>query len=122
MAKHILLVEDTKVLAENIADILRMEGYDVTIAEDGEMALDHLKSAPYDLVITDIVMPKLDGISMVIRIREEASFASLPIIILSAKATEDVLQQSKQIGANLFLKKPCDTEYLLNSISALLNV
>lgn len=122
MAKHILLVEDTKVLAENIADILRMEGYDVTIAEDGEMALDHLKNASYDLVITDIVMPKLDGIAMVTRIREEASFASLPIIILSAKATEDVLQQSKQIGANLFLKKPCDTEYLLNSISALLNV
>lgn len=120
MDKQILLVEDTKVLAENIADILRMEGYGVTIAGDGEAALSHLKENGCDLVITDIVMPRMDGITLVTEIRRQERFISLPVIILSAKATEETLAQCKQAGANLFLKKPCDAEYLLNSISTLL--
>jgi DNA-binding response OmpR family regulator len=120
MDKQILLVEDTKVLAENIADILRMEGYGVTIAGDGEAALFHLKENGCDLVITDIVMPRMDGITLVTEIRRHDRFTSLPVIVLSAKATEETLSQCKHAGANLFLKKPCDTEYLLNSISTLL--
>jgi DNA-binding response OmpR family regulator len=118
--KRILLVEDTPALARNMADILEMEGYDIIIREDGLQALDFLKEQTCDLVVTDIVMPNMDGISLIREIRSQQAISQTPIIVISAKSTEETVREATESGSTLFLKKPCDTENLINSVKSLL--
>jgi two-component system sensor histidine kinase/response regulator len=120
--KRILLIEDTQTLAKNIADILQMEGFEVIVKEDGLKALDFLKDQSCDLIITDIVMPHMDGITLIKEVRNRAQTEKIPIIVISAKATEDTLQEATLSGSNLFLKKPCDIEYLITSVNTLLTL
>jgi two-component system, chemotaxis family, chemotaxis protein CheY len=120
--KRILLVEDTKALAQNMADILQMEGYDIVIREDGQQALSYLKEQTCDLIMTDIVMPNMDGLTLIREIRMLQAMANTPIIVISAKTTEDILKEAHESGSTLFLKKPCDTDHLINSVKALLTV
>jgi len=118
--KRILLVDDTPALAQNMADILQMEGFDTVICSDGIQALDFLKEHRCDLVLTDIVMPNMDGITLVHEIRRQQALAAMPVIIISAKSNDETLQEASESGSTLFLKKPCDTEKLINSVKALL--
>lgn len=120
--KRILLVEDTRALAENIADILHMEGYEIVIQEDGLRALAYLESEPCDLVLTDLVMPNMDGFTLIRELRKMECCSTTPVIVISANATEEAQLEAQQCGSNLFLKKPCDIEYLLNSVKSLLPV
>ena len=120
--KRILLVEDTKALAQNMADILSMEGFDIVIQEDGQKALSYLQTESCDLILTDIVMPNMDGISLIKKVRSDKSLANTPIIVISAKTTEETKKEAAESGSNLFLNKPCDTENLVNSVKALLAV
>src|SRR5688572_23238482 len=99
-----------------------MEGYDVIIQEDGLKALNYLKSHFCDLIVTDIVMPHMDGLTMLKELRNQPQTANTPVIIISAKATDAIQQELIENGSNLFLKKPCDTENLINSVKTLLTV
>jgi DNA-binding response OmpR family regulator len=122
MAKGILIVDDTPELAENLADILRMEGFEVTVTDNGQAALEALSSAKElpDLVITDLVMPKMNGLDLVRGIRNLPAGADLPVIILTANAMEESSREGLAAGANLYLKKPCEIDYLLTSINTLI--
>jgi len=120
MKKQVLLVEDTKLLAASIADILIMEGFEVTIAENGKDALQIIKNHPIDIVITDIVMPEMDGITFVKFVRAQAHLVGIPIIVLSAKVFNAQEQEEKAGGADLFIQKPCDLEFLVSSITRLI--
>lgn len=103
-----------------MADILSMEGFDIVIQEDGQKALSFLQTEPCDLILTDIVMPNMDGITLIKKVRSDKSLANMPIIVISAKTTEETKKEAAESGSNLFLNKPCDTENLINSVKALL--
>lgn len=122
MSKRILIVDDTPELAQNLADVLEMEGFETTLLQNGEAALNFLSSASVlpDLVITDLVMPKMDGIELVQEIRKSKILQQLPVIILTANAMEESTKAGLAAGANLYLKKPCEIEYLLTSINSLI--
>jgi DNA-binding response OmpR family regulator len=118
--KKILLVEDTAHLSEEIADILRMEGYQVTLANNGVRALELLPKSKPDLIITDLLMPGIDGFELIQRVRSMSSFKSIPIIILSAKTSNEDKIRGKDVGASAFVQKPCKAHELIASIHSLI--
>jgi len=118
--KRILLVEDTLHLSEEIEDILRLEGYLVTIAHNAIRALEILPKANPDLIITDLLMPGMDGFAFIQKVRSIATFQSIPIIILSAKTSNDDKIRGKEVGADAFIRKPCKAHELITSINTLL--
>jgi len=117
---RILMVEDTAHLSEEISDILRLEGYQVTIADNGLRALELLPEASPDLIITDLLMPRMDGFELIQRVRSMAAFKTIPIIILSAKTSNADKIRGREAGANAFIGKPCKAHELVASINALL--
>jgi len=120
MKKSILLVEDTEDLGEMICDILKISGYQVAWAKDGGDGLAKYLSIKPDLVVTDLVMPVMNGLEVISKIREIDHENNVPIIILSAKATPEDQETGFKAGASLYLKKPCSSKLLLESIKDLL--
>ncbi len=104
--RAVLLVDDNRDLAENIAEILEGEGIACTIALDGESALEALRSGQFDLVVTDIRMPGMTGIQVLEAIR--ISHPDLPVIVMSAYANERSLAAAVATGAIAVLAKPVD--------------
>lgn len=121
MPLHILLVEDTEDLGENIRDILSMEGYAVRWERDGLAGLNAFSQQRPDLIISDIVMPQLNGLDLIRTIRQTEGGNTLPIIIISAKATPEDQQKGMDAGATAYLKKPCKSIELTDTVSLLLN-
>lgn len=100
---RILVCDDDKEIVEAIEIYLQQEGYEVLKAYDGEEALEVLKNNQLDLLIMDVMMPRLDGIRATLKIREESS---IPIIILSAKSEDSDKILGLNIGADDYLTKP----------------
>lgn len=121
MALHILLVEDTEDLGENIRDILKMEGYQVRWERNGLAGIDAFNQERPDLIISDIVMPNLNGLELIRKIRLTEGDNNIPIIILSAKATPEDQQKGMDAGATAYLKKPCKSVELTDTVRLLLN-
>ncbi len=114
---RILIVEDELHLAEALAQILRRNNYTVDSVNDGESGLDNALSNIYDLIILDIMLPKMDGISMLKNIRKEG--LSTPVILLTAKGEISDKVAGLDSGADDYLAKPFATEELLARIRAL---
>lgn len=112
----ILLVEDTAVLAEQIADLLFMEGSDVVIARHGREALSKLQSLRPDLVITDLLMPEMDGFELIHRMKKIADLQTIPIIVLTAKNGEETDGRLEELGIQQLLRKPCNAEDLIEAV------
>jgi diguanylate cyclase (GGDEF)-like protein len=114
----ILLVEDDAVVAESLAAALTNQHYAVDIAEDGQIAWELSESCTYDLILLDLILPKLDGISFCQRLRYQKNFT--PILILTAKAENTDKIIGLDAGADDYLTKPFETQELLARIRALL--
>lgn len=114
---RILIVEDELHLAEALTQILRKNNYSVDAAHDGEIGLDNALSNIYDVIILDIMLPKLDGISILKELRKEG--IATPVILLTARGeiTDRVIGLDN--GADDYLSKPFATEELLARIRAL---
>jgi DNA-binding response OmpR family regulator len=119
--KKILLVEDTRHLSEEIADVLKLEGFQVITAMNALKALEVLPASTPDLVITDLQMPWMDGFEFIRLVRALPSFQTLPIIILSANGSSENRERGMAAGANAFLLKPCKLTEMVATIRALLN-
>lgn len=115
----VLLVEDTSSLAIEIMDILRMESFEVELATNGSDAMQRLTQSPAKIVISDLFMPVMDGFQLISSIRNHPSLKETPIIILSARTTSDTIDKVMALGSDLFIQKPCDSQYLLASIRKL---
>ena len=118
--KRILLVEDTPSLALEIVDILQMESFDVTLATNGKDAMELLARWRADIVISDLFMPGMDGFQLISSIRNHPTLRETPIIILSARTTNDTIDKVMALGSDLFIQKPCDSQYLVASIKRLI--
>lgn len=118
--KTILLVEDTRALASEIEDLLRMENYEVLTAANGVEALEILKATRVDVIITDLLMPQMDGFEILRHIRAEPSLANIRTIILTAKAEADVDITARELGVSLVLRKPCKGKVFLDSVNRII--
>lgn len=118
MGNKILFVEDEEDLTLIVADTLRGQGYEVITAMDGISGLEKFKSEGADIVVADVMMPKMDGFSMAKEIRKLS--ATVPLLFLTAKSTVDDVEEGFEIGANDYLKKPFELRELIVRIKALL--
>lgn len=118
MGSKILFVEDEEDLTLIVTDTLRGQGYDVITAADGNAGLDKFKADGADIVVADIMMPKMDGFSMAKEIRKLSP--AVPLLFLTAKSTIDDVEKGFEIGANDYLKKPFELRELIVRIKALL--
>ena len=113
----ILLVEDEKMLAEILSDTLSDRNFDVHLAYDGIHALEAIKKESFDVIVSDVMMPNLDGYSLAKKLRNEG--CNTPILFLTAlSATEDVVK-GFETGGNDFLKKPFAIDELIVRVKAL---
>lgn len=118
MKNKILLVEDEPDMSLIVADTLRGEGYDVAVAHDGALGLNKFMTEGADLVIADVMMPKIDGFEMARLIRRKSAY--VPIIFLTAKSGIDDVEHGFDLGANDYLRKPFELRELIARIKALL--
>lgn len=118
MSNKILFVEDEEDLTLIVADTLRGQGYKVITAADGVAGLDRFRSEGADVVVADVMMPKMDGFSMAKEIRKLSP--TVPLLFLTAKSTIDDVEEGFEIGANDYLKKPFELRELIVRIKALL--
>ena len=114
---RLLLAEDERSLARAVAAILEKNNFSVDVVYDGADALDYLRAGNYDGAILDIMMPKLDGISVLKTIRAEGSL--LPVLLLTAKSEIDDKVEGLDSGANDYLTKPFAAKELLARIRAM---
>ncbi len=114
---RILVVEDEKRLARTIGDILEAHNYTADLCYDGESGLDNAQSGIYDAVILDVMLPKMDGFSVVRHLRENG--AAVPVLLLTARSELEDRVSGLDAGANYYLTKPFASEELLACLRAL---
>ncbi len=114
---RILLAEDEKALSKALVTILERNSYSVDAVFDGQSALDYLENDNYDVVILDIMMPKIDGLTVLKRVRQEKNL--IPILLLTAKSEVDDKVEGLDAGANDYLTKPFHSKELLARIRAI---
>jgi CheY-like chemotaxis protein len=117
--KRILLVEDEDNLRELVSGRLEANGYQVSVAEDGYKALTLAKELHPDLVILDLMLPKMDGYAVCRMIRSGMADTQVPIILFSARSSEDDRRRGLDCGANAYVTKPFDPPVLLDKVREL---
>lgn len=117
MARSALIVDDSRSMRKIIKSILSQNGFETVLqGENGQHALDHFSQAEVDIVITDINMPEMDGITLVKRLRAQPDFTNVPILVLSTESQSTLLQKGKEAGANGWVLKPFKPEQLMYAI------
>ena len=120
---RILVVDDSITVREVERHLLVNHGYDVDVAVDGQDGWNALRAAPYDLLITDVDMPRMDGIELIRHVRQDVKLAELPIIIVSYKDREEDRLRGMEAGANAYLTKGSfHDDSLINRVSDLVGV
>ena len=114
----ILIVEDEKLLADTLQELLKRKGFQVEVAYDGETGREYALLGIYDLLILDVMMPKLNGFEVATQVR--AKRCTTPILMLTARSSLEDRIQGLNAGADYYLTKPFDTRELLACINALL--
>ncbi len=120
MALKILVVDDDLGTRLSISDYLELSGYSVIMADDGQEALAMVEENNPDLIVIDIVMPRLNGYELVRRVRQKAEFRLLPVILLTARTKTQERILGYQSGCDLYLPKPFELEELAAAIRNLL--
>ena len=119
--KQLLLVDDDPNLILLVKDYLEFRGYDVIAAESGNEAIEILKQRTPDLIICDVMMPDMDGYSLVKFIRGDSKTQSIPILLLSAKGQNQDRIKGFNIGADIYMTKPFEPEVLVAQIQSFLS-
>jgi two-component system chemotaxis response regulator CheY len=118
--KKVLVVDDSVSMRQMVGFTLREGGFEVIEAEHGQDALDKLKSVTVDLVITDLNMPVMDGITLIQNLRQQPAMKAKPILMLTTEGLASKKEQGKAAGASGWLVKPFDPEKLLQTIAKVL--
>ena len=119
MSQRILLVDDEEMVTQALGKLLRKRGYEVTVANDGKEAVDLTKQQDFHLIITDIRMPRIDGISTIKIIRklmEDDGRTQIPEILITGHACDEYMQEAEKLNVSDCLFKPINIFDLLKSI------
>jgi CheY-like chemotaxis protein len=116
--KKILLIEDNNEIRENTSEILELDGYEVITAENGKLGVELASNTKPDLIICDIMMPVLDGYSVLHLLSKNPETENIPFIFLTAKADRQDFRKGMEMGADDYITKPFDDVDLLNAIES----
>jgi DNA-binding response OmpR family regulator len=117
---QILAVDDDPEVLSTLGRFLKREGFDAKLASSGPEALDHLEKDKFELIMLDVIMPGMDGISVCTRIRKDDRFMVVPILFLTAKGSTDDVVEGLDAGADDYIIKPFDITELRARVHALL--
>ena len=120
MSKRVLIVDDEPNIVISLEFLLKRAGLEVLIARDGEAGLAEIRSAHPDLVILDVMMPKLDGFGVLDAVRADPAVQSTPILMLTARGRDADQKKGLALGANAYLSKPFSTAELVQKVQELL--
>lgn len=117
MSKRALVVDDSFTMRNMVSLALKEESFDVVTAEDGVDALKQSKGQKFDVIITDINMPNMDGFELIKKLRGIQDFKFTPILVLTTESGEDKKKEGKSVGASGWIVKPFNPQTLINTIN-----
>ncbi len=120
MAKKVLIVDDEVNIVTALEFLLQKSGYEVLVAQNGEEALERVASFAPDLVLLDVMMPRISGYEVCRRMRERPDWKHIRIVMLSAKGREAEVSKGVSLGADLYVTKPFSNNDLVGKIGELL--
>ena len=120
MTKRILLIEDEKDMVYAITLELQANNYEVLTAYNGMEGLEKAKKEKPDLIILDLMLPKMDGYKVCGLLKADTRYNKIPIVMFSAKAQEEDMKLGKEVGADAYITKPFESQVLLGKIKELL--
>jgi DNA-binding response OmpR family regulator len=120
MSKRVLIVDDEPNIVISVEFLMKREGFTVSVARDGAEALERIRAERPDLVVLDVMMPKLNGFEVCQAVRADPDLAGTPIVMLTAKGREAEMSKGLALGADAYIAKPFSTRDLVARIKALL--
>jgi two-component system chemotaxis response regulator CheY len=117
--KRILSVDDSSSVRQMVGFTLRNAGYDVAEAVDGKDGLDKVSGSKFDLIITDLNMPNMDGIQMIAAVRKVAGYSFVPILMLTTESQAEKKDAGRKAGATGWIVKPFNAEQLIAVVQKL---
>ncbi|WP_455382457.1 response regulator [Salinispira pacifica] len=120
MGKKILIADDSAAIRQSVSFILEQEGYTVVQAADGAEALSKVKQDSFNMIVTDVNMPEMDGIELVRQVRTVESYKFVPIVVLTTESQASKMDEGKAAGATGWIVKPFDSDKLLAVVKKLL--
>jgi len=118
----ILLLEDDKNFKETLVDIFEIQGFEVVTATNGVEALTFLDEVAPNLIVSDVMMPEMDGFEFLKRIKKNPQMENTPVIMLTANTLQEVKYKGLEYGANDYITKPFDTKELLFKVQNLIKI
>ena len=118
----IMVVDDNPEMVAMVRDMLEQNDFNVRCASSGKDFFAGLEEQNPDLILLDIMMPKMDGLEVLVRLKWKLSTASIPVILLTAKVQHEDVEKGYQLGAEHYIKKPFTSTQLITSINSLLGV
>jgi two-component system chemotaxis response regulator CheY len=115
----ILVVDDSKSIRELARAVLEGAGYTVATAADGVEGMQQVRSQQFDLVLSDVNMPNMDGMSFVFKLRRLESYQDVPVLMVTTESADNKKERARTNGANGWLQKPFDPERLLAAVGRL---
>lgn len=120
MGGKVLIVDDSTMVRQMVSFTLKEAGFDVVEAENGQDALNKLGSHCVDLIVTDLNMPVMDGITLIQNVRKQAAMKSKPILMLTTEGLASKKEQGKAAGATGWIVKPFEPQKLLQTVAKVL--
>ena len=120
MAKKILIADDEQNIVISLEFLMKREGYEVSIANDGEEAVAMIRSERPDLVLLDVMMPKKSGFEVCQEIKSDAALQSVRILMLTAKGRDTEVAKGLALGADAYMTKPFSTKELVERVRSML--
>ena len=116
----VLVIDDDPVIVELLRVNFEIEGFGVVVAGDGPEGLLRAKADQPDVILSDIMMPRMDGLEVVSKLKQDPATRAIPVILLSAKAQNAEVQQGLEAGADDYVTKPFDPLELIDRVNAVL--
>ena len=120
MVKKVMIVDDSASLRQVVSIALKGEGYEVIESEDGEAGLSQMNGQKIHLIICDVNMPNMDGITMVTKMKEIPEYKYTPIIMLTTESGPEMKERGKAVGVKAWMVKPFKPEQMLDAVSKLI--
>ncbi len=121
MKKKVLAVDDSTSVRKLVEFSLKSKGFQVSSAEDGLEALELLARTPFDIIVLDINMPRMDGLEFLKKVRLDENYSGLPVIMLTTEGQDDDKERAMSLGATAYIVKPFKPTELLAAVERLLN-
>lgn len=120
MSQHVLIVDDEQNITISVEFLMKREGYQVSVANDGENGLEMIRELKPDLVLLDVMMPRMNGFEVCEAVRKDPDLAGVKIVMLTAKGRSAEIEKGINLGADDYIPKPFSTRDLVKRVQELL--